>query len=397
MSEINSDTARNVFGVLKKALWNTGSARADEAVYEELKKHTVAALAAPVLQELNLPDDLLKKWEINCVRTFAIHQRCQMIQESLPISVPYVILKGTSAAQYYPHPEFRAMGDIDIMTSHEDYQTACENMLLHGCQENTDAVYKLITGRHREFLVNGVELEIHSFYALRDSIEETKALDDLIIDHIGPDHVLPDLINGLTLIEHVNCHLDSGLGLRQIIDWMMFVDRCLPDDRWPEFEELAKRTGHVTLARVVTRMCEIYLGLSEHAWCRRIDPAICEALMEYVYSCGNFGQKKQSEHVVSERLLSSSSWLSVFKSLEHHGVLHWKAAQKYRFLMPFAWVRQTGKYMLRGITRKNPVKKIKEEYKNSKKQKELFDNIGLSREKKGRVIFLNGEYIHNKK
>ena len=33
--------------------------------------------------------------------------------------------------------------------------------------------------------------------------------------------VLSDPLNGLVLIFHINHHLRSGLGLRQIIDWMM--------------------------------------------------------------------------------------------------------------------------------------------------------------------------------
>ena len=100
MNILNSETYQGVFEVLKKALWNSGRPRADWAAFEEMKKHTVAALAGPILQELDLPDDLFQEWEKLCVLTFTRFQRVVYAQKNIPISVPYTILKGTSAAKY---------------------------------------------------------------------------------------------------------------------------------------------------------------------------------------------------------------------------------------------------------------------------------------------------------
>ena len=389
------ETKQRLLNVIKKSLWNTGVASADSEIYEEMRLHAIAPLAAPVLLELGLPEELLKKWEMSCVGAVVNYQRCVHAQAALPISVPYVILKGMSAAQYYPYPEYRMMGDIDIMTSHEDYNTACDMLLQSGFTEYTNAVDQYLN-RHREFIGKHIPIEVHSYYALRDKKEEVKALDDLIINNITPSHILPDMINGLTLIEHINHHIEEGLGLRQIIDWMMFVDKCLPDEKWPEFEALASVTGHVMLAITVTRMCELYLGLSEHRWSKKVDPALCESLMEYVLSCGNFGRKKEADSRTSEFLLTSATWKSKMITLKQRGVISWKAAQKYPVLRPFAMVYQGVRYVFKGLTRKQAIDKLRVEIANSKRNSALFDAIGVSRERSGRVTYYNGQYVDNK-
>lgn len=56
--------------------------------------------------------------------------------------------------------------------------------------------------------------------------------------------VLPPLENGLVLLAHVNQHLGSGLGLRQILDWQMFVDAHLTDELWERgFQHAAQQIG----------------------------------------------------------------------------------------------------------------------------------------------------------
>ena len=102
--------------LIRLALWHEGQASPDRETFLEMKQHTVAGLAASVLQELPLPGELYKEWESAVLMQVANYHKLLYIQESLPVTVPYAILKGTAAARYYPVPEYRSMGDIDIMT-----------------------------------------------------------------------------------------------------------------------------------------------------------------------------------------------------------------------------------------------------------------------------------------
>ena len=68
--------------------------------------------------------------------------------------------------------------------------------------------------------------------------------------------MLPEVENGLVLIAHIGQHLRSGLGLRQIIDWMMYAKANLTDEFWKnEFSEPAKKSGFETLALYHISFC----------------------------------------------------------------------------------------------------------------------------------------------
>lgn len=374
--------------LVKLSLWGNGIAVADEDTYEEMKKQAIATLPAPYLASLSISEDLLQKWKSFIFEQLIFTTQCNYMQSVLPITVPYVILKGTSVAQYYPYPDYRMMGDIDIMTRREDLEAACEQLM--------EAGYSVEKSLNREISLvkNMIVVELHRRFATLNDPAKAKRLDDLIIENINPSHVLPDLINGLVVLEHISQHMEGGLGLRQIIDWMMFVDKCLPDDKWPEFQKLAGEIGLEQLAIVTTRMCELYLGLSHREWCAGADSTLCEQLIDYVMLCGNFGNKKTSDSDISKNAFAvASTPKAAFKLLQKQGLTNWDAAQKYKALRPFAWIYQGFRYAVKGLKREKAVSKIKAEYSAAMKRKEMFDALGVTTVAKGSIIYKDGEYV----
>ncbi len=383
----------NILGLLKASLFDAPVPAADESSLRELKVHGVAALTAPILKRLDLPEELYHDWEKTILSQVGYYCRYMNVQKTLPVTVPYIILKGTSAAQYYPHPEYRGLGDIDIMTSHEDYPLACDELLKNGFRETT-SLLKKGHERHREFEKNNFEIEVHAFYGYRNHPEETKYLDDLIISHITPDHVLPDLVNGLTLLEHLNHHMEEGIGLRHVVDWMMFVNRYLTDDRWPEFRAHAQKTGHEQLALYATRMCEMYLGLPARTWCAEADEGICEQLMEYVIASGNFGMKQESDKRARMHFLYSAQMpQGMLGLLKKRGIENWDAAQRHPFLKRFAGIRQIGRCVVLGLKSKDGIRNLISDFKDSERKNRLFDTLGVAREQKGIVLYIDGKYM----
>ncbi len=377
-----------IFDLIKLSLWGQGKASINQVVFDEMKLHAISALPASCLPSLDISPEMKREWKAIIIQQISFNTRCAYEQSKLPISVPYVILKGTSAAQYYPHPEYRTMGDIDIMTRREDYDTALKQLIDNGYRIVKD-IYKEAT-----LVKNGISIDIHRQFASLNNPEQVKFLDDLIIDNINPTHILPDLINGLTLIDHINQHLEGGLGLRQIIDWMMFVDKCLPDDKWLEFYELVKKTGLERLAIVCTRMCEIYLGLPPRKWCAEAEPKLCEQLMEYVIACGNFGNKKVHDTATSENIFAHiRTPKSFFSLLQKQGLTNWQATKKHKSLRPFAWVYQLFRYTSRGLKRKSAISKMKAEYSAARKKTAMFEALGVKTAVKGLVQYKDGKYV----
>lgn len=378
-----------LFQVLRKALWNEGTAAGSWEVYRELSAHAINTLPGFILPALHLPDDLLRRWKSQVYGQIVRYDAYMQAQQALPLTVPYVILKGSSAAMYYPHPQLRAMGDIDVMTRQEDYQAACDMLLDNGYEETTDEDDKL-RGRHRKFEKYGFAVEIHIFFGNLKSPEKTQRFDDYIISNITPSHVLPDLVNGMVLIEHINQHMEVGLGLRQIIDFMMFVDRRLTDENWPAFEKMLKETGLKPLALTVTRMCEIYLGLTPHSWCARTDKKLCADLMDYVLSCGDFGKKRERSVSLSVgRAKKLSHPIAALRELQRRGEANWPGAQKL-LLRPFAWLWQGCRFF-------RDTDRLTMGYKEASHQNKLFNALGVRREARGFVFLENGQYVLKKR
>lgn len=379
---------KRIFDVISCSIWGGKVDVVDDDIFREMKQHAIASLPAGCLPYLDLSPELENEWKRNIIQQLSFTLRCNYEQAHLPISVPYVILKGTSAAKYYPYPEYRTMGDIDIMTRREDFDVACRQLVENGYHITKD-IYK-----ETSLTKNGIDIDLHRQFASLNDPEYVEFLDDLIIEHINPLHVLPDPINGLVLLNHINQHLEGGLGLRQIIDWMMFVDKCLPDEKWPEFFAIASKIGLERLAIVCTRMCEIYLGLTQREWCAGADAVLCEQLMDYVMTCGNFGNKKRADSDISENVLASiSSIKSGFKLLQKQGLINWKAATEHRILRPFAWIYQLLRYASRGLKRDQAFSKLKAEYTAAKKKTEMFEALGVKTAAKGLVVYKDGKYV----
>ena len=371
---------------IKAAVWEMPAGSTDWEIYNRCREHGIQALAASILKDTSMPDDLRKRWKMDIQRHILRYARYTYALSQFPVTVPYVILKGLSAARYYSSPEYRSLGDIDIMTLREDMQAACDSLLENGYREIIEPNH-----RHREFVKDGFIVEVHISYAWVDDIDQARNIDNLILENIvkSHEHTLPDPVNGLVLLEHINHHLEFGLGLRQIIDWMMFVHRCLPDEKWPEFRKLAEQVGLESLAVNAARMCELYLGLPERNWSRSADEKICGYLMEYVLTSGNFGRQIEYE---DRRAVARGEWLhhpaALLKELQRRGEKEWEKADN-PLARPFAWVWE-------GIRLAGGNAGLAKGLQDFKRRDMVFEALGIKRKKNGMAVYKDGEYVKTK-
>ena len=131
--------------LIKFTLWGIGKPEADEGVFSDLKDHTLIALPADLLTSMNLSEELAARWKNEVLQHLMSYFSYKEQEKELPLTVPYVLMKGSAAGQYYPKPEYRSMGDIDLITKSEDFETACNDMLSGGYEEIRDIVSSLRT------------------------------------------------------------------------------------------------------------------------------------------------------------------------------------------------------------------------------------------------------------
>lgn len=359
-----------------------------QAVYTELRHHTVQHLGVDLLAATDSGNAMtyIKKLANNVRNWQRIMKSQQCLVETLAdAGIPCAVLKGASAAVYYPKPDYRCMGDIDLMILPEDLDRTLALLPADWQMHSRNR-------RHIEFQNNGITLEVHPCFASFQDPKLCGYLDALIYEGVRQAQTvsidqynfpcLPRRINGLILLTHINQHMEQGLGLRQIIDWMLFADRELDDQFWKtEFAADTRFLGLENLAIAITRMCQIYLGLRQDIlWCQDADEALCEELMEHILCQGNFGRRTPKQFNTAVGVISAARSLPrLLKVLQRIGMQRWHAAQRHRILRPFAWLYQLLQFTAKAFKNEKPFLFLMQVIKAEKTQGPLLDRLGVSR------------------
>ena len=219
--------------------------------------------------------------------------------------VRYAVMKGQTCAAFYPHPEHRRCGDIDVYVVPRDFDRA--NQLL------ADWGFRLTdrTMLHATYQYGKLIVELHFaiqklqyapyYRQLRQITSEEFDTDtgkDTVIPIGGyPVRTLPDELNVLLLTTHAFNHvITAGLGLRQIIDWQVVLSAKHATLRWDKLmgwlDALRLRRMFLVLAHINVR----HLGMDRRIFTSRgldIDAKpvqrMAERLLAWVEVCGNFG------------------------------------------------------------------------------------------------------------
>ncbi|MBR1814967.1 MAG: nucleotidyltransferase family protein [Lachnospiraceae bacterium] len=351
-----------------------------EPIFEEMKQQTVAALPGEWLpSHIDAPS-----WRLFCMSSQAqwvrvLHAQDELLQLLEANDIPCVILKGAAAAMAYPRPTLRTMGDVDFLVKRPDFEKAAALLEENGYVLTHE---KDLVSHHYGYAKNHIHFELHRRIPLVSETDETwmsrfeEGIDAREWHEIEGYRfpTLPVTLNGLVLMLHIDQHLRSGLGLRQIIDWMMYA-HTLPEDKWKELQPLLKEAGVDKLARTTTVLCQKYLGLRKMV--DEDDSLPVDELLAYILEKGNFGRKAGLDGRISGFSLSVAAEGGFLKRLQAGGLSRWKAARKNKVLRPFAWIYQS--FRILGElwkNKKNPmdVWKLK---KHGEKQRELIEALGL--------------------
>ena len=327
-----------------------------DAIYQEAQNQAVCGLVDEELSLKSVPQWQLSRYQIaaNCVQI--LHAQKELVRLLAEHGIPSAILKGSAAAIYYPQPCIRTMGDIDIIVPQDKFNLASELMIkdryvvVHK-EDDPDA-------RHIGYSKDGKIIELHHHFSHKDSsiekyiVEGLKHTEEVEING-NSFPMLPSLANGLVLLEHMKSHLQSGMGLRQVIDWMMYVDKALNDEEWDaHFKQAAESVQMEALAKASARMCQIYLGLSARiTWCLDADDNLCQRLMDIVLTSGNFGRKQGRGNQI-ETVTTAFRRDGVLHYLQYAGEHNWKAYKRHKWLKPFCWLYQIFRYGKKGIAAK---------------------------------------------
>lgn len=367
---------KSQFGIEDNINWDSVDL---DALYNEASVQSVLGLISSLLPlEYSNPKWIEAQYRQKSSYIRYCHSQDELKNVLDSAGIPFVILKGNASAISYSDPTLRMMGDIDFLVPQDLYFKSKSILVAAGYIEDDD------NGRHCPFRKNGTEFEVHHHFSHFEEIDiERFVIDGLysrvIVSIEGHDFpMLPKLANGLVLLDHFRRHLESAVGLRQVIDWMMYVYRNLDDEFWySQFRSVVEDKGMYILAITVTRMCQMYLGLPETiSWCKDADPVICARLLNLIINSGNFGRKNGKGHS-AETISNNIKRDGLFNWLQYAGEYNWIAYHNHRWLKPFCWFYQIFRYSKQVFSIGRNKKQFKSDLDRSKERYELLKMLGI--------------------
>ena len=384
----------DIFTILRQSLFpneqDTAIVSPDadwDYIYQEMQDQAVSTLAYSWLKTHTLPDsDLQAKWITSCLQQQArwiqvMHAQDQLIELMEQHGIPCVIIKGAATMMYYPNPAHRAAGDIDFLVKRCDYDTAAIILEGNGYQLEHE---KNPTRHHYNYEKNGISYELHKrLDTISDTDEQLLLRLEKGIDNREWNSIerfkfptLPNELNGLVLLFHINQHLREGIGLRQITDWMMYLYKNKSVDA---IRPIITISGMETLAMTTTAMCQRYLGLPHTI--EESDELPIDDFMEYIISKGNMGRKAGLEGRISSFSTTTTNPLLLFSRLQRRGLKTWPAAKKHQILRPFAWIYRIVCIIHEMLLKRLSINGIIKSHKDGVSQRNLIRNLGLDTNK----------------
>ncbi len=267
-----------------------------------------------------------------------------------------IVLKGAATASYYPTPELRKSGDVDILIPDRGEFLRAANIL----KEDGFKELEGQTALHHLEMVNeeGISVEIHSMLA--EPFESRKM--NQYLEELAPeygDHMVlneawgvpfyqpSDAYHAFYLIVHMLQHfLRAGFGLKFLCDWVVFWDREVRPEEKEVFLRLVKESGTEGFVRILDGACVRYLGLREDRAVFRsggqsVSAKVLEDFMEEVFAAGEFGHD-ESQRMVAMRGTGLNAYVREFHHQMH---LNYPSAGKVFLLWPALWAATLARFL----------------------------------------------------
>lgn len=213
-----------------------------------------------------------------------------------------VFMKGQTTALRYPNPLHRTPGDIDFVVSSDVFDKTMAVMQTIGSVD-----HDLVHEHHGMAWVDGVTVEphykVHNYQ--RPSADRTmqKMFADIFPAHLyraaidGHEvSIFPPTFESVFLISHMVNHIyEEGLGLRQVIDYTLFLNACADKIEWAQHQIFLRRMHMERAWRIFTCISVAYLGLPLPTMIEpfsRRERQRADKMMEDIMQVGNFGRGK---------------------------------------------------------------------------------------------------------
>lgn len=356
------------------------------------ESHKIMALLHPVLEHAGLQESIWKIVDRKGEQTVRQSYRLLMLSRYVigllkENGIDAILLKGCGTAAWYPVPELRKSGDIDLLFKSEDEtRKALQILAQQGfvTTEDQPANHHIVCESR-----DSVSLELHMSLAEPfDSEKTNRFLADCqkeyfahrrVVDCMGVAFELTsDGYHAFYLLLHMLQHyVRAGFGVKLLCDWVVFWESPLSEEEKKIFLRLTQESGTFGFAVMMTRVCVKYLGLREKQveFLMQAEPKdVCdltEELMAEIFEAEEFGHSSKDRMVV----LRGTGLMDYAREFHHQMKLNYPKAGKIMVLYPVLWIMTLCGFLYRNRTlRKVSGRQI---LKKAKKRSQLTEQMRL--------------------
>lgn len=280
------------------------------SLVREAKRQSVLGIVAKTVlgrRELQtrLPNDLrlrLKSFVVSNVMTSESMREviARVTQAMAEAGITPVLLKGHSLAVNYPFPDLRQCGDIDIYVGEESAVKAYQ--VLKTIATSIDPEDMSRWGKHFSAHFDEIEVEVHRHtsthctgrYAVIYAEAAGKGLtENLQTLSLGDTSVsIPSIdFNAYYIFDHLFEHfLTSGIGLRHLSDWMMYLHRYHGQLDLSYLKKLLSDMDMLKPWQAFGGILVKYMGLPQEEFPFYAGEDKAAKLLRYILDDGNFGK-----------------------------------------------------------------------------------------------------------
>lgn len=224
-------------------------------LFRLLQANHVSALTAEALATLEVPREVKIPWLAESDKAVRWHRYQQEVQQDIVDTmtkhgIETLVLKGTHTAQYYPHPETREFGDLDLYfhDRHDEADRVAREVLK--VDVSNDAHH------HSKYNYRGVTVESHYDFVNRHYPPSNRRYEALLKE-LAPGPTFEVLF----LLRHMAGHFAaSRITLRDLVDWTLTC-RALNDKvDWDKVERAIHDFGMTKFATMLNSIADSRLG-----------------------------------------------------------------------------------------------------------------------------------------
>ena len=348
-------------------------------VYALARQHRVGGLLLDTVLNLDAPppEAIVGPWQEHAMVT--LMQQIQFVDLLHTVltafdqaSLKAIVIKGVALKLLYPNPDMRTMSDADLLVAPEAFLRSQALLQAQGFirneQDSTDAVYVC------DHPV-GLRIELHQRLFDKKQQGFLSKLDENVLFDMakaermavygGEAWVYPPTEHALFMLLHMAKHMIvTGFGLRQVSDFLLFVERYDARMDWAAFWQTCKTLSLERFASSLLTLCHLRLGLPEGQWRRTLPVAMdreaAELLLTDLLEAGVFGKSSQERTrsaAVVYRSFDSEAGNQDSKAGRLRRAIFvqpselkppYLYAKRHPMLLPIAWVHRLLRFFFQG-------------------------------------------------